>query len=91
MDSIKILRKPEVEEITGLSRTTMYERTKIGLFPEPISLGGRAVGYLEHEVQTVIVLLAAGRDNETIKRAVALMKENREKMASSFMKSLVGL
>ncbi len=30
---------------TGLSRSTIYSRIKDGLFPKPLSLGGRAVGW----------------------------------------------
>lgn len=46
-----ILRLPDVLLITGLSRSTVYLRVSEGMFPKPISLGGRAVGWLEHEVQ----------------------------------------
>jgi prophage regulatory protein len=46
-----ILRLPEVLQTTGLSRSTVYLRVSEGTFPKPISLGGRAVGWLEHEVQ----------------------------------------
>jgi prophage regulatory protein len=46
-----ILRLPEVKKITGLSRSTIYLRISEGRFPKPVSLGGRAVGWLEAEVQ----------------------------------------
>jgi prophage regulatory protein len=46
-----ILRLPEVKKSTGLSRSTIYLRIAEGTFPKPISLGGRAVGWLEAEVQ----------------------------------------
>ncbi|MXX69935.1 MAG: AlpA family phage regulatory protein [Gemmatimonadales bacterium] len=32
---------------TGLSRSTIYVRLDQGLFPRPVSLGARAVGWLE--------------------------------------------
>jgi prophage regulatory protein len=47
---LKILRRDQVEERTGLSRSTIYERVKSGTFPAPISLGAKAVGWLESEV-----------------------------------------
>ena len=47
----KIARLPEVKETTGLSRSTIYLRIKNGEFPKPISLGGRAVGWLEYDIQ----------------------------------------
>jgi len=40
-----------VKRSTGLSRGTIYLRITQGTFPKPVSLGGRAVGWLEAEVQ----------------------------------------
>ena len=45
-----ILRLPAVKARTGLSRSTIYLRIAEGSFPKPISLGGRAVGWVEAEV-----------------------------------------
>ncbi len=46
----KILRLPAVIACTGLSRSTIYLRISEGSFPAPVSLGGRAVGWIEAEV-----------------------------------------
>jgi prophage regulatory protein len=46
-----ILRLPEVRGSTGLSRSTIYLRIAQDAFPKPVSLGGRAVGWLEAEIQ----------------------------------------
>ena len=46
-----ILRLPGVRATTGLSRSTIYLRVAEGSFPKPVGLGGRAVGWLEAEVQ----------------------------------------
>lgn len=45
-----ILRLPTVKARTGLSRSTIYLRVSEGSFPAPVSLGGRAVGWIEAEV-----------------------------------------
>jgi prophage regulatory protein len=45
-----ILRLPDVKAATGLSRSTIYLRIAEGTFPRPISLGGRAVGWLQAEI-----------------------------------------
>ena len=45
-----VLRLPAVKARTGLSRSTIYLRVSQGAFPSPISLGGRAVGWIEAEV-----------------------------------------
>jgi prophage regulatory protein len=47
----KILRLPETKGVTGLSRSTIYLRMANGEFPKSISLGGRAVGWLEEDIQ----------------------------------------
>lgn len=47
----RILRLPEVMTRTGLSRSTIYLRMEGGQFPDQIALGGRAVGWIESEIQ----------------------------------------
>ncbi len=46
-----ILRLPVVKARTGLSRSTIYLRISEGTFPNPVKLGARAVGWLEHEIE----------------------------------------
>ena len=52
---ITILRLPQVLARTGLSRSTIYAKVAAGEFPEPISLGARAVGWLADEVEAWLV------------------------------------
>lgn len=47
---LRILRRRQVEQRTGLSRSTLYDRVAAGTFPRPINLGARAVGWLEGEI-----------------------------------------
>jgi prophage regulatory protein len=47
----KILRLPIVLDRTGLSRSTVYLRVSEGKFPRPVSLGAKAVGWIETEVE----------------------------------------
>lgn len=47
----RILRLPAVKASTGLSRSTIYLRVAKGTFPKPVSLGERAVGWVESEIQ----------------------------------------
>ncbi|WP_366941773.1 AlpA family transcriptional regulator [Asticcacaulis sp.] len=48
--AMRIVRLPEVKTLTGLSRSTVYERIREGGFPKPVGLGGRNVGWVEREV-----------------------------------------
>ena len=41
----RLLRLPEVEAITGLSKNTIFRLVKAGLFPPPIRIGPRAVAW----------------------------------------------
>ncbi len=49
-----ILRLPAVIERTGLARSSIYQRIKERTFPEPISLGDRAVGWIDSEIESWI-------------------------------------
>lgn len=61
-----IIRRRQVEARTGLARSTIYERVKSGSFPAPISLGAKAVGWVESEVDAWLT-----RQIETSRRSVA--------------------
>ena len=53
----RILRLPEVIALTGLSRSSIYKRIDDGTFPRQVCLGGRAVGWWEHEIQKWLTTL----------------------------------
>jgi len=46
----RILRMKDVMKVTGLSRSAIYQKVSIGLFPKQIKLGERATGWLSDEV-----------------------------------------
>lgn len=50
----RVLRRPEVEDRTGLARSTIYKLIGLGEFPEPIKLGTRSVGWVEGEIESWI-------------------------------------
>ena len=50
--AITILRLPAVISRTGLSRSTIYLRMAQDNFPKPISLGDRAIGWVDIEIET---------------------------------------
>lgn len=49
-----ILRRKQVQIRTGLARSTIYQYMKDGVFPKPVRLGPRAVGWIEADVSAWI-------------------------------------
>lgn len=49
-----ILRLSAVKNRTGLGRSTIYKKVSNGTFPKPISIGKRAVGWLESDIENWI-------------------------------------
>lgn len=48
--SQRLLRRPEVQEKTGMARSTIYRYMSLGLFPQPVKLGEKAVAWQESEI-----------------------------------------
>lgn len=44
------LRLPQVKQRTALSRSSIYAKIARGEFPPPVSLGARAVAWLDDEI-----------------------------------------
>ena len=66
-----VIRLPQVKVKTSLARSTIYAQEDAGLFPPSFSLGARAVGWIESEVDAVISARIAGASSEQIKVLVA--------------------
>jgi prophage regulatory protein len=47
----RILRRPEVEQRTGLSRSAIYAEMSKGRFPPAVQLTAKAVGWREGDVE----------------------------------------
>lgn len=47
---MKILKLPDVIDATGLGRSSIYSYVRAGLFPRPVLIGKRAVGFLKSEI-----------------------------------------
>ncbi|MEI7456686.1 MAG: AlpA family transcriptional regulator [Nitrosomonadales bacterium] len=56
-----LLRRKEVEKLTALSRSRIYDLMKIGQFPRPVTLGVMSVAWLETEVHEWIADRIADR------------------------------
>jgi len=78
-----ILRLPAVRQKTGYSRSTVYRRINQGLFPRPVSLGGRCVGWPEAEIAEVIDAHIASKSNDDIRSLVLTLECQRQSQSTA--------
>ena len=76
-----ILRLPAVKAQCGLSRSTLYLRISQGLWPRPVSLGARAVGWPAAEVAAVNAARIAGKSDQEVRVLVAKLEASRKARA----------
>lgn len=70
LKAIHIIRRPEVLKRTGLARSTLYQKINQELFVPPVSLGARAVGWIEHEVDAILLAIVAQEPEQEIRLLV---------------------
>lgn len=73
-----ILRLPTVKAETGISRSTLYLRVSQGLWPKPVRLGPRAVGWPSDEVATLNAARIAGKSDDEIRLLVSKLEAARK-------------
>jgi len=61
---MRVLKLKEVLAKTSLGKTTLYALLKQSQFPKPISLGLRAVGWLDSEIESWIQSKVDARDQK---------------------------
>jgi prophage regulatory protein len=77
---IQVNRRPEVERRTGQGRSSIYAAIADGLFPPPVKIGARAVGWISHEVDAINAARAAGKTQDEIKDLVKRLVADRAKL-----------
>jgi prophage regulatory protein len=55
-----LLRRKEVQELTGLSRSGLYASIRNGTFPAPIKIGLRAVAWRLSDISSWIANIGRG-------------------------------
>ena len=79
--TIAILRRKQVQALTGLSRSTLYLRIAQGVFPRPVSLGARAVGWPADEVAVLNAARISGKSDPEIRELVVKLEAARKTAA----------
>ena len=72
-----IFRLPAVIKARGRSRSSHYKDIDEGLFTHPVSIGYRAVGWPEREVETLNAARIAGKTDAEIRALVVALEEAR--------------
>lgn len=76
--SLTILRRKQVESSSGYSRSTIYLRISQGLWPHPVRLGARAVGWPAAEVDAMNAARIAGVTDGDIRYIVEKLEAARK-------------
>ena len=61
---LAILRRPDVERLTGLPRSSIYRQMAEGVFPRPVSLGARSVGWKFSDIRAWLAARSLVGTNE---------------------------
>ena len=77
-----ILRLPAVKAETGASRSTIYLRIQQGLWPKPVRLGLRSVGWPVSEVAAINAARIAGMTDKEIRALVIKLIAARKTAAN---------
>jgi prophage regulatory protein len=59
---MRLIRLKDVKHATGLGRSTIYKYIEEGIFPKSVSLGERAVAWVESEVMGWVMARIEARD-----------------------------
>lgn len=78
--NLRIERKQDVLDKMRISRSTLYLQIQHGLFVPPVSLGRRAVGWLEHETDLILRGLISGKNELEIKELVQAIVDSRQEL-----------
>ena len=60
----RLVRRPEVEAMTGLPKSTLYDYLQAGTFPPPVKLSARSVAWHLSAVQAWIDSRVSARPNQ---------------------------
>ena len=79
----RIIRKSEVLDTLGISKSTLFNRINDGVLPPSISLGGRAVGWLESEIQIILHAFASSRSKNELRSLVQHIIASRKSLGNT--------
>jgi prophage regulatory protein len=82
LNGLAILRRKDVESVTGYSRSTIYLLISRGLWPKPVPItSARAVGWPLREVAAINLARIAGKSDSEIRDLVVELETSRKAFA----------
>lgn len=63
----------------NISRSSMYKKIDMGLWPKPIKIAPRTNRWMSQEIDQMILILASGASQEQIKMKVESIHTSRQK------------
>ena len=79
--SLALLRRTQVQQESGLSRSTLYLRIAQGLWPKPVRLGSRSVGWPAGEVAALNAARISGKSDAEVRTLVSELAAGRLALA----------
>lgn len=77
-DKLKLIKKPQVLALTCMSKSTLHLKLLDGLIAPSISIGDRAVAFIEYEVLAVIAAQIQGQSKDEIRLLVKELVAQRQ-------------
>lgn len=78
MASLRMLKRSEVLDMYGFSGSTLDRRIALGMISPPINLGGRRIGFIEHEQIEILQMMISGCTTTDLKFLVHCLMERRQ-------------
>ena len=76
--NIIIVKQPSLLKQFAFSKSTLFSQINQGLMPKSISLGIRSRGYIQHELDAVLLARVQGKSDDQIKELVLSLVANRQ-------------
>lgn len=80
LGDLKLIKKPEVLALVGLSKSTLHLHIASGLMPPPVPIGERAVAFVQHEIQAVLAAKIAGCSRDELKQLISELVNLRQEI-----------
>ena len=82
---LNIIRASKSFALTGMGKTMTNDHIKDGLFVPFFSVGGRAVGCFESEINAINAAKAAGKSNDEIRELVKKLIAKRSEIVADYL------